>query len=313
MRPPMKISVVATLYNSAPHLREFHERISTVAQKLVGDDYELVLVNDGSPDASLESAVALAEDDKKLVVVDLSRNFGHHKAMMTGLEHSRGDLVFLIDSDLEEPPELLASFYAQMRNENCDVVFGVQESRRGGLGERISGGLFYRAVNVATGLSIPANLVTARLMTRRYVDALLLHREREVFIAGLWQITGFDQRPQFVVKRNGSETNYTLRRKLSIAVNSITSFSKLPLVAIFYLGITISAIAGLFTLYLVVNWLFLSHPMSGWTSLIASIWLIGGMIISFIGVIGIYLAKIFSETKQRPYTIVRQIYGRDHG
>ena len=306
----MKLSVVATLYQSAPYIREFHERASAAARQLVGDDYEIVLVNDGSPDNSLELAIGLTELDRHVVVVDLSRNFGHHKAMMTGLANAKGSQIFLIDSDLEEEPEYLISFADTMRNASCDVVYGVQEQRKGKWFERWSGQLFYRFFKGLTGLSLPENVVTARLMTRRYVDALLRHEEREVFMAGLWHITGFDQRSYVIRKHNTSETTYNFRRKMALLVNSVTSFSNAPLVSIFYIGISISLLASLYIAYLFVHWMFLATPMSGWTSVMASIWLIGGMIISFIGVVGIYLSKIFSETKQRPYTIVRQIYAR---
>jgi len=306
----MKLSIVATLYQSAPYIGQFYSRASAAAQQLVGNDYEIVLVNDGSPDNSLDLAIKLTEHDAHVVVVDLSRNFGHHKAMMTGLAHVEGERVFLIDSDLEEEPEWLINFDEQMERESCDVVYGIQKRRKGNWFERWSGQLFYRSFNLFTGLSLPENIVTARLMTRRYVDALLLHREREVLIAGLWSITGFEQHPQYVKKHHTSETTYTFRKKMSAFVNSVTSFSNAPLVGIFYIGVSILTFASLYIAYLIVNWMYLAKPMSGWTSVMASIWLLGGMIISFIGVVGIYLSKVFSETKQRPYTIVRQIYAQ---
>jgi putative glycosyltransferase len=306
----VKLSIVATLYQSAPYVREFHARATAAANKLVADEYEIIFVNDGSPDDSLEKAVRLAEVDSHVVVVDLSRNFGHHKAMMTGLAHTKGQSVFLIDSDLEEEPEYLLSFAEQMQLESCDVVYGVQGQRKGRWFERCSGQLFYRFFKALTGLALPENVVTARLMSRRYVDALLRHGEREVFLAGLWHITGFDQRPHIVIKHSTSETTYSFSRKLSILVNSITSFSNAPLVNIFYIGIIISALAIIYIFYLLVNWTFLATPLSGWTSIMGSIWLLGGMIISFIGIVGIYLSKIYTETKQRPYTIVKHIYAR---
>ncbi len=304
----MKLSIVATLYRSAPHLQEFHRRASAAARSLVGDDYEIILVNDGSPDHSLELAIALTREDSHATVVDLSRNFGHHKAMMTGLAHARGERIFLIDSDLEEEPECLLEFAAKMHAENADVVFGVQQHRRGGWVEKYSGLIFYHLFRMLTGVRQPDNIVTARLMTWRYTRALLRHREREVNIGGLWHITGFKQYAQPITKHSTSQTTYTLRRKISHFVNAITSFSNAPLVWIFYIGASISAAASAYTAYLVLNYWLLSKPVSGYTSIMASIWLLGGLIISFIGVIGIYLAKIYSETKRRPYTIVRQIY-----
>ena len=306
----MKLSIVATLYQSAPYINEFHARASAIAKQLVEDDYELVLVNDGSPDNSLDIAIKLTEQDTHVVVVDLSRNFGHHKAMMTGLAHAKGEQIFLIDSDLEEDPECLIGFAKQMLVDTCDVVYGVQEKRKGNRFERWSGQCFYRLFKALTGLALPENVVTARLMTRRYVIALLRHEEREVFMAGLWHITGFVQLPQPVKKHSSSETTYTFRRKMSLLVNSVVSFSNAPLVSIFYTGVLISLLAFFYIAYLFMHWMFLASPLSGWTSVMASIWLLGGMVISFIGVLGIYLAKIFSETKQRPYTIVRQVYAK---
>ncbi|VVE84722.1 glycosyltransferase family 2 protein [Pandoraea sputorum] len=305
----MRLSIVSTLYQSAAYIEEFCRRVGDVARSLVGDDYEIILVNDGSPDNSCAIAIALAQSDPHLLVVDLSRNFGHHKAMMTGLQQARGERVFLVDIDLEEEPEHLGALWAEMESAACDVVFGVQERRKGGRMEQLSGRWFYRLFKMLTGMALPEDVLTARLMTRRYVNALVLHDEREVFIAGLWHITGFSQRPLPLRKHSTSETTYTFRRKMSLLVNSVTSFSNLPLVGIFYCGLAISFVAVLYIAILFIQWAMLSRPLSGWTSVMASIWLLGGMIISFIGVVGIYLSKIYSETKRRPYTIIREIHG----
>src|SRR5579883_906567 len=293
----MKLSIVTTLYQSAPYVAEFYARTSSVAQQLVGEDYEIVFVNDGSPDNSLEVAVKLTQDSH-VIVVDLSRNFGHHKAMMTGLAHAQGDLIFLIDSDLEEEPEWLLSFADQMAKESCDVVYGVQEKRRGNWFERWSGEIFYCLFRYLTGINYPSNIVTARVMTRRYVDALLHHKEREVLIGGLWHITGFNQLPQDVKKHSTSQTTYTFLKKFSVFFNAIISFSYMPLIVIFNIGITIFFGSLLYVFYIILLWAFLNKVVDGWTSIMASIWLLGGIMISFIGIIGIYLAKIFSETKQ---------------
>lgn len=307
----MKLSIVATLYQSASYLDEFHQRASVAANKLVGDDYEIVLVNDGSPDNSLQEAVQLCERDAHVVVIDLSRNFGHHRAMMTGLMHAIGEKIFLIDSDLEEEPEWLISFSNQMNEDQCDVIYGKQVQRKGGFFERLSGQLFWRLFNTITGLRLPENVTTARLMSRRYVDALICHQEREIFMAGLWFITGFHQTFQFVKKLNTSASTYTFRRKLSLLVNSITSFSNAPLINIFYLGICISFFSFFYIAYIIFHWVFFDKPLSGWTSVMASIWMLGGLLTSSVGIVGIYLSKIFSETKNRPYSIIRHIYRRN--
>jgi putative glycosyltransferase len=303
----LKLSIVTTLYWSAPYLDEFHRRASAVAVAVSGDNYELVLVNDGSPDNALEAAISLSLADPHVVVVDLARNFGHHKAMMTGLMTARGDQMFLIDSDLEEDPEWLLSFDKQMRAEDADMIYGVQAARKGGQFERLSGAMFYQLFRVLTGVDQPDNIVTARLMSRRYVDALVAHRERELNIGGLWIITGFKQSRQIIQKLNTSPTTYLVSRKFGHLINAVTSFSNLPLFFTFYCGIAISISAVFYIGYLLVIYLFATPP-SGYTSIVASIWLFSGIIIFFIGLQGIYIGKIFSEVKQRPYTIVRKIY-----
>jgi len=258
--------------------------------KLVGEDYEIVLVNDGSPDNSLDIAVQLTETDNHILVVDLSRNFGHHKAMMVGLEHSIGEKVFLIDSDLEEEPEWLINFSEQMVVEKSDVVYGVQSVRKGDWFERWSGAIYYSIFNWLSYIDHPKNMVTARLMSRRYVNALLSHKEREIVMSCLWVITGFKQCSQIVKKHTTSNTTYSLSKKLGHLVNAITSFSEAPLKMIFFCGIVVFCGAMLYASILTFNRLFMSQPVDGWTSIMVSIWVLGGMVISFIGVIGIYLA-----------------------
>lgn len=303
----MKLSIVATLYQSAPYIEEFYQRASAAARQLT-NDYEIVLVNDGSPDDSLSRAVSLTRKDEHVVVVDLSRNFGHHKAMMAGLAHARGERVFLIDSDLEEEPEWLLSFTEQMESDLCDVVYGVQEKRKGGIFERWSGQCYYSIFQLITGLGIPHNETTARLMKRQYVESLLLFEEREMEIGVLWFITGFDQKPQLVKKHNASDTTYTLRKKIALVVNSITSFSNAPLVWIFYSGMLVLLFDAFYLCYLILHRILDQTPIDGWTSVMFSIWLLGGAILSSIGVVGIYLAKVFSEAKRRPNTIIRKIF-----
>jgi putative glycosyltransferase len=306
----MKLSIVTTLYQSAPYVKEFCQRAGSAAEKIAGEDFEIILVNDGSTDNSLEIAVHIANSNHKLIVVDLSRNFGHHKALLSGLQHSQGEIVFLIDSDLEEEPEWLLAFYEKMKQQRNDSVFGVQINRKGGQFEKWSGHLYYKIISSFFGINLPANVVTARLMTRQFVDELLRHEEREMFLGGLYSIIGFDQAPLRVKKYSTSETTYSIRRKLSLTVNSITAFSNVPLKIVCYCGLMISTVSVGYVAYLIIRWYFFASAPSGWTSVIASIWLLGGLIISFLGVMGIYLSKIFIEVKRRPNTIVRRIYGR---
>lgn len=303
----MDLSIVTTLYCSEPHLEEFYVRLCTAAERLA-TSFEIILVNDGSPDDSLQKAISLYRNDKRIKVIELSRNFGHHKAIMTGLTYARGDLVFLIDSDLEEEPEVLEAFYQKLRETNADVVFGVQEKRKGRLLERVGGAIFYKIFNVLSTHSIPRNVITARLMSREYVRALTEHREREMMMAGLWTLTGFKQVPMPVRKLQRPGSTYTFRRRVAQLVNAITSFSSKPLEMIFYLGCAILFVSTTAALLLIIGRLFFGTLLLGWPSLIVSIWMLGGLTIFCLGVIGIYLSKIFIEVKQRPYTIVKDVY-----
>ena len=306
-----RLSALVPCYNEQETLAELHRRLGAACADAAGADYEIVLVNDGSPDDSLDIAAALHREDGRVKVVDLSRNFGQHRAAMTGLARARGRLVFQIDVDLEEEPELLTRFHEILQqNPDADVVYGVQERRKGKLFERASGAAFYWLFNFLSPHKIPANLLMARLMTRRYVQALVSHRETELDISSLWQITGFKQVPVTVQKHGKSTTTYTLARKLELSMRSLT-FSDRPLLYIGALGLAILTVAALYFAYVMYVFLFVGEVPSGFTSIVLSIWLLGGLIIFSLGVIAVYVSIIFNETKRRPYAIVRDVLPRE--
>jgi putative glycosyltransferase len=307
----MKLSIVTTLYQSATYIREFHQRATAAAKQYANNDYEIVLVNDGSPDSSLEMAVRLTEADNHVVVVDLSRNFGHHKAMMAGLEHSKGELVFLIDSDLEEDPAWLLEFSSTMLLESADVVYGVQRTRKGNWFERWSGKLYYSVFNYLTDAKIPQNMVTARLLSRRYVNSLLRFTERELVIGCLWVSTGYKQCAHVIDKKSKGSSSYSFVKKIDLFILSVTSFSDIPLKIGFYFGLVVSITSLIFGIFLVYSRLSRGVGVDGWTSVMVSVWLIGGFLTFFISLVGLYVSKVFAETKQRPLTITREVYGRD--
>ncbi|MFC1574176.1 glycosyltransferase family 2 protein [Candidatus Latescibacterota bacterium] len=308
----MDLSVVATMYSSEAHIWEFCKRISAAAAKIT-DDYELIIVNDGSPDKSLDITLSFFEQNDNVKIIDLSRNFGHYKAIMTGLSHASGDLVFLIDSDLEEEPELLESFHHEyISDKSVDVVYGIQKTRKGAMFEKISGAFFYKFFNFFSVWKIPMNVSTVRLMSKSYVENLIKHEDSEVFLAGLWVMTGFKQKPLVFTKHNISDTTYSLRKKMAVVVNAITSFSVLPLLYVFYMGTVISAISTFYIIAMIYKKLVLNIPVPGYTSLIVSIFFLGGLTIFSIGIIGIYLSKIFMEVKRWPYTIIKTIHEHNH-
>ncbi|WP_424810484.1 glycosyltransferase family 2 protein [Roseococcus sp. YIM B11640] len=303
----MKLSIVATLYRSAADLPEFHRRCMTAAAALTSE-VEMILVDDGSPDESLAVALDLQAGDPRIVVLELARNFGHHKAMMTGLAHARGDLVFLLDSDLEEPPEILTDFHQTLTEGEWDVVHGVQRQRKGGLFERISGALFYALMDRLSDRRLPRNLLTARLMRRSYVEALVAHADRSFQISDLWALTGFRQTAQVVDKLSLSPTTYTLGRRFRMAVQQITTTSTRLLDLLFYGGLAIWGLAILVMGFFLLRYLWHGIGVDGWTSLFLSIWFFGGLIVLALGILGIYLAAVLEEVKRRPYTHLRRLH-----
>ncbi len=307
-----ELSIVTTMYRSAEFVEEFYRRISAAAQQ-VTQSYEVILVDDGSPDNSLETALGLVQRDERVRVVELSRNFGHHPAILAGLRQAQGELVFLIDIDLEEKPEWLVDFWQELDGRPVDMVYGVQRTREGSALKRHTGTLFYRFFNLASDTRIPENGCTVRLMRRSYVDALNQFREAHVFAMGLFSWAGFVQRPLYVDKtRRASASSYTPVKLISLSVNAVTSFSSYPLTIIFAGGVGITILSIAYACKLVIEkWLHPDVILSGFTSIMVSLWFLGGTIISVLGVIGMYVGKIFVESKSRPQYLVRRLHSAD--
>ena len=304
----MKLSVVTTLYFSAPYIKEFYARIIPVIKNKYSS-YEIIFVNDGSPDNSLNLCLEILPNDHNIKVVDLSRNFGHHKAILAGLSLADGDHVFLIDIDLEEPPECLDDLLQKLNDEkDLDVAYGVQPARKGKIFERLSGQLFYNLITYLTDIDYPINALAARLMTYRYVKEVLKYKEKEIDLWGIFSLVGYNQGKVIIKKSNKGSSVYTFRKKLSLAVNTITSLSNKPLLIISFIGAVILMLSSSYILFLIVQKLFFREITEGWTSTLVSIWFIGGLNLFATGIIGIYLSKIFLETKNRPLTVIREIY-----
>lgn len=305
------ISIVTSMYKSERFLEEFTTQCLAVLTDIKCINYEIIFVNDGSPDNSLQKALKIKGIDQNIVVLDLSRNFGHHYAIMAGLSYSRGDLVFLIDCDLEVPPTNLSLFYNTLKeNQDCDVVFGVQEKRKGNFVESVIGGLFYKLFNNLTEIKIPENLLTERLMSRRYVDELVKMGDKNMFLAGMMHWVGFKQIPITIKKelRKGKST-YTLGKRIALSLQAITSFSSYPLVMLFRFGFLISIVSVMLGLFFVgKKILYPEIVLSGFTFVIVVLLFSLGIIVSSLGILGIYIDKLFNQTKNRQTFIVKDIY-----
>ncbi len=304
-----KISIVTSLYKSEKYIEEFASKIINVTKKM-GVDYEIIFVNDCCPQNSLVVALKIAHKYENIKVIDLAVNSNHHKAIMTGLKHSSGDYIFTLDVDLEEKPELLEEFFKKISdNKNLDLVYGRQEKRVGkNLARGFLTNIFYHIFGFLTDYKIQ-NQSMIRLMTKRFVDNLVKFHEYDVFLYGITSLNGFES--DFIIchKPYKGSTSYTLSKRVKLAINAITSFSSKPLILISCFGILVSFISFIFGTYIMLKKIFLGSVISGWSSIMVSIWMVGGMIIFCLGIIAIYIAKIFIESKKRPYVVIRDKYG----
>lgn len=271
--------------------------------------FEIILVNDGSPDDSLIYALERLHDIPQLVIVDLSRNFGHHYALQAGLAHARGQLVFLIDCDLEVSPLTLVAFKNKLIETKSDMVYGYQESRKGDLFEKTSGGFFYKTFNLLSDIKIPENIATERIMTRRYVDALLQLGDRNLFLGGMMSWTGFNQRGLSLQKKQRiGRSSYTLLARINLMVNAISSFTAQPLLWMFNIGLSITILSFIYVFYLLGRKILYNDALLGFTSIVALITLSLGIMTTGMGILGIYLGKVFTQVQNRPAYIVKDIY-----
>lgn len=307
----MKISIISTLYKSEKYLEEFLNDCLFALKSIDCNDYEFVFVNDGSPDNSVAHLLEKKKTIRPIKIIDLSRNFGHHYAIHAGLHHVNGDYVLLIDNDLETNPKVLIDFYNEIKkNPNLDMVFGYQESRKGGFIEKYFGNLFYKIFNLFSEVKIPENILTERLMSKKYVQELAALPDKNIFFAGLMQWVGFNQLGIPIKKENrkGAST-YTFRKRINLMINAITSFTAYPLKILFNLGILISIGSIVASFYLIAKKIiYPEQVLSGYTSLTVVILLSTGLILTAIGVLGIYMEKIFNQVKNRPTFIIKKIY-----
>lgn len=304
-------SIVTTLYRSETFLNHFVLDCIQAMKEIQCENFELVFVNDGSPDNSINVLFDLKKVYNEIVIIDLSRNFGHHNAIMAGLNYSKGDYVFLIDCDLEISPTTIPKFYDFFREiPGCDVVYGVQDKRKGSFLERKLGDVFYFFFNGLSEMKIPNNLLTERLMSRKYVNELIAMGDKNIFMGGIMQWIGFTQVP-LVIKKNQrvGKSTYTFKKRIDLSIQAVTSFSSYPLILLFRFGFLISLLSLLTSIYfLIKKILFPEIVLSGFTFLIVAILFSTGLILSSLGIIGIYIDKLFNQTKNRPTYIIRNIY-----
>ena len=307
---PPALSVVIPVYNEEDNLPALYRRL-TDTLRATEPDYEIILVDDGSRDHSGDILRALAAHDERLVIVELSRNFGHQVAISAGLEHARGTGVAVMDADLQDPPEVLPQFIAQWRAGH-DVVYAVRQHRKEGVLKRAAYAGFYRLLQRVANIEIPLDSGDFCIMDRRVVDLLVAMPERSRFVRGIRSWIGFDQVGLAYERhaRYAGEPKYTLRRLIYLALDGLISFSYVPLRIISLSGLAVSAMSIILALFYTIKKLTTGLTPPGFATLVVAIFFLAGMQLITIGVIGEYVGRIFEEVKRRPLYVTRRVTKR---
>jgi polyisoprenyl-phosphate glycosyltransferase len=303
-RSPALLSVVAPVYNEEQLIELFVQRACAA---LADYTFELVLVDDGSTDATPQLLDRVADQDPRVRVVHLSRNFGHQAALTAGLEHAIGDVVAMIDADLQDPPELIPTMIEQWQ-QGSDVVYAVRQHRQGETAFKLAtASWFYKLFDKLAQVNLEPNSGDFRLLDRAALDALLAMTERSRFLRGMTVWVGFTQTavPYERDARHAGETKYTLRKMLRFSLDAIASFSHLPLQLATYVGIMSAGVAFI-AIPVVIGLRLVDSYLPGFGSLTIAILLLGGIQLIALGVIGEYVGRIYDEVKHRPLYIVRE-------
>ncbi len=302
-------SIVAPVFNEQELLPEFYQRVMATMDQL-GEPWELVLINDGSRDRTPEIMRELHAQDPRVKVINFSRNFGHQLAITAGIDYAGGQAVVVIDSDLQDPPEVIPTLIADWKK-GSQVVFAVRTEREGETAfKKATASVFYRIIRNITNVDIPVDTGDFRLMDRKVVNALKQMREQKRFMRGLSVWVGFRQSGVGYKRdaRKAGETKYPFRKMLKFAMDGITAFSYLPLQMATYAGFTIAAL-GVLGIILVIALRLMGQQLTGQATTLVAVLFIGGVQLVFLGLIGEYLGRIYDEVKRRPLYIVAEELG----
>lgn len=305
------LSIVVPCFNEGDGLNTFFSRLESVLTKLGKYDYEIVCIDDGSRDDTLEVLCRHAERNPHIIILELSRNFGKEAALTAGIDAARGDAVILLDADLQHPPELIVAMVRKWQS-GSDVVLARRKSRETDHPvQRLLTKWFYRLHNWIAECAIPRDVGDFRLMDKRVVEALKHLPERRRFMKGLFAWVGFRQSViEFVVEpRKSGKSSFTMRRLWALALEGITSFSTVPLSVWIYIGFSVATLALIYGCWIIIRTLAFGIDVPNYVSLLAAVLFLGGIQLMGIGVLGEYIGRIYSESKQRPVYIIRQRYG----
>ncbi|GAB6988831.1 glycosyltransferase family 2 protein [Paenibacillus pini] len=308
----VRYSVIIPVYNEEEVITETYWRIKSVME-ITGESYELIFVNDGSRDQTVNLIRSVGASDPSIHIIDLSRNFGHQIAITAGMDYASGDAVIVIDADLQDPPELILDMIAKWK-EGYDVVYAQRLERKGeSFFKRKTASLFYRILKHMTDIDIPIDTGDFRLLDRKVCNELKRLPENNRYVRGLVSWVGFKQTAiQYVREgRFAGETKYPLKKMIKLSMDGITSFSTKPLKVAGIMGMIISIVGFVYLVFVLFERLFTDAALPGWSSLIAFQLFFGGCMLMFMGIIGEYLGRIYDEVKHRPLYIVNEVYSKE--
>ncbi|MBI5638834.1 MAG: glycosyltransferase family 2 protein [Nitrospirae bacterium] len=313
---PLQFSIVVPIYNEEENIPELYRRLTLVLEKLCADSrfpkesYEIILVDDGSKDRSWELIRGLHEKDSRVQGLSFSRNFGHHIAITAGMDYAEGEAVVLMDGDLQDPPEEIPKLYQKLK-EGFDLVCGIREQRSDNFFRRLASRLFWIIFKGLMRLDIQENQSMLRIMSKRYLSNFKKINEKNRFLAGLFAWAGFNQATIQIKHspRFAGTSKYNLWKMMKLTFNAVASFSYFPLQLAGILGLVISTVSFVYGVTLIVRRIFLDIDVAGWASTMVAILFMGGVQLAFLGLIGEYIGRIFSEVQRRPLYMIKERVG----
>lgn len=304
------ISYIFPIYNESGNIDLLYKTINGLLAQQPKYDYEILFINDGSRDESLAKLTALQKKDKRITIIDFSRNFGHQLAVTAGLDHAKGDAVIIMDSDMQDPPKVSFELISKWE-EGYDVVYAQRRSRKDTFFKKFTADMFYRTLQKLAEIDIPRNTGDFRLLDRKVVDELSKFREHNRFLRGMVSFVGFKQTAVLFDRdeRHAGETGYPLKKMLRFAADGIFSFSTAPLKLISNMGFAVASVAFIGIIYaLIVKIFYPSITVEGWTFIVISILFVGGVQLIMLGVLGSYIGRIYTEAQARPLYMIDKVY-----
>lgn len=304
------ISYIFPIYNESDNIDLLYWTMNKLLSKNTQYNYEMLFINDGSKDDSLEKLLSLQKDDSRIIVVDFARNFGHQMAVTAGLNMARGDAVIIMDSDMQDPPKVSFELIKKWQK-GFDVVYAQRRSRKDGFFKKLTADLFYRTLQKLADIDIPRNTGDFRLIDRKVVNELNKFKEHNRFLRGMVSFVGFKQTAVLFDRdeRHAGKTGYPLKKMLKFAADGILSFSNYPLKIIRNLGFAIAILAFCGIIYAAIMKLFFpDFTVEGWAFIVISVLLMGGVQLVMLGVLGSYIGRIYTETQNRPLYVISNVY-----